>query len=321
MYLLFLIISCIGVIYFAAARRRFDYFSLAFFSAIMYFLPGFFGYASYRIDGYWHDNELVDETYVVMIFVLSFLVFSGIVFSQRKLIPRLERQVQPKYSFVLVWLIILSIIGLFGVLLTLGDVVSSNDKNEVLDGLGRWYIIFISAVTIGLPLAFAVRKKLSFFLFFLFLVFDLYLGNRSSMAISLMSLFVIALSQNQKPVRLLDHWLIAVLVVFFVFFMLIIKQISSAIKFGDMSIVQSIASESDFVINSIVHSEPFITQTVLNSVIVNNFKTGLDHVVLVLYQFIIFSGNIGLNSLSFNDYFQPFLFPGVDYGMASNIWA
>jgi len=321
MYLLFLIVSCIGAIYFVAAKRRFDYFSLAFFSAILYFSPGFFGYASYHINGYWYHQELVDETYAVMIFVVSSLVFSGIVFSQRQSIPRLERQVEPRYSFVLAWLIVLSFIGLFGVLLTSGGVIASHNKSEVLEGLNRWHIIFTSAATIGLPLAFAARKKLSFFLFFLFLVFDLYIGNRSGIVISLMSVFVIALSQNQKPVRLLEHWLIAALVVFFGLFMLIIKQLLAAIKFGDVSIVQAIASESGFLINSIVQSEPFVTQTVLNSVIVNNFKTELDHVFSVFYQFIVFSENIGLHSLSFNDYFQPTLFPAVEYGMASNIWA
>jgi hypothetical protein len=41
----------------------------------------------------------------------------------------------------------------------------------------------------------------------------------------------------------------------------------------------------------------------------------------VVGQFTLFSGEAGLVFRSFNGYFQPALFPDVEWGMANNIWA
>src|SRR5690606_41059085 len=59
----------------------------------------------------------------------------------------------------------------------------------------------------------------------------------------------------------------------------------------------------------------------LNEVVLRGFRTEFDHVSAVVYQLLFFSDKLGLTASSFNDYFQGALFPGVDYGMASNIWA
>lgn len=43
MQIAFLSVAAFGGAYFLIWKRSFDYFTLAFFSAIIYFLPGFFG--------------------------------------------------------------------------------------------------------------------------------------------------------------------------------------------------------------------------------------------------------------------------------------
>ena len=43
MYDLFIATTVIGLIYFIFAKRRFDFFTLAFFSCIFYFIPGYLG--------------------------------------------------------------------------------------------------------------------------------------------------------------------------------------------------------------------------------------------------------------------------------------
>ena len=44
MHLAFLVLALGGLSYFLLARRTFNFYSLAYISACIYFLPGFFGY-------------------------------------------------------------------------------------------------------------------------------------------------------------------------------------------------------------------------------------------------------------------------------------
>ncbi|HUE85833.1 MAG TPA: hypothetical protein VMO26_07110, partial [Vicinamibacterales bacterium] len=69
------------------------------------------------------------------------------------------------------------------------------------------------------------------------------------------------------------------------------------------------------------HSEPFTTQANLNEVIRTNFLVGMSHFESVVNQFVVFASDMGGEVVSFNDRFQPVLFPGVRGGMANNIWA
>ena len=63
-------IAALGACYFVVKKRQFDYFALAFFSALVYFIPGFVGATSYSVDGQWSDTPIHPEVYGVMIFVL-----------------------------------------------------------------------------------------------------------------------------------------------------------------------------------------------------------------------------------------------------------
>ena len=45
--LFFVIVSIIGIIYFLFKRRKFDFYSIGFFSSLLYFSPGYFGEVSY----------------------------------------------------------------------------------------------------------------------------------------------------------------------------------------------------------------------------------------------------------------------------------
>ena len=101
----------------------------------------------------------------------------------------------------------------------------------------------------------------------------------------------------------------------------IIKHLLYAIKIGDYDRVLSSISDSGFLLSSFIKSESFIIQAILNEVVINQFKTGFDHINYVVFQFIIFSNNLGVDVPSFNGYFQPALFPDVGYGIANNIWA
>ena len=68
----FILISVIGVLYFSVAKRQFDFFTIGFFSACVYFLPGYFGFALYPpgTEYVTLPAKLLDETYMVMVVLL-----------------------------------------------------------------------------------------------------------------------------------------------------------------------------------------------------------------------------------------------------------
>lgn len=153
------------------------------------------------------------------------------------------------------------------------------------------------------------------------LLFNLYIGFRSPLAIALISVFVLAISRKGAPVRLISYWRLGLVVVFFGFFLFVVKHVIYAVKAGNYGVVVESLKNVQFIFYAFIKSEPFVVQSILNSVVVNDFETGLDHIIYSFFQFFLFSRDLGLDMVSFNSYFQPALFADVEYGMASNIWA
>ncbi|MEO1576714.1 MAG: hypothetical protein AAFU65_17335, partial [Pseudomonadota bacterium] len=73
MYLLFILVSLLGALWFGWARRSCDLFTVAYGTSCLYFMPGYFGFAlmlptpsrPYKL-----PIALVDDVYLVMLCVL-----------------------------------------------------------------------------------------------------------------------------------------------------------------------------------------------------------------------------------------------------------
>jgi hypothetical protein len=75
-------------------------------------------------------------------------------------------------------------------------------------------------------------------------------------------------------------------------------------------------------VDAVAGSEPFATQMILNEVLRSGFQTDAHYILeSIVAQFTLFSGEFGLDVVSFNELFQPQLFSEVEYGLAANIWA
>ena len=94
MIYVFWIVATIGLFYFVIKVRLFDFFSIAFFSGMLYFMPGFVGYVTEFNTPYSpyvkRPDKIVDEAYLIMIFVQGSILFSAIIydffFQKKKLI-------------------------------------------------------------------------------------------------------------------------------------------------------------------------------------------------------------------------------------------
>jgi hypothetical protein len=129
--------------------------------------------------------------------------------------------------------------------------------------------------------------------------------------------------QRQGTQRLISRNLPALLFVLGTGAMFIIyKCLYILVKMGDFGRVHELLTNPDFYLDAVIGSEPFTTQMVLNECLRTDFQTEMGYIfVSILSQLTLFSAELGFSNESFNDLFQPQLFPEVEFGLAANIWA
>jgi hypothetical protein len=317
---LFVIFAVSGAAYFLFKRRGFDYYTVAFFSAIIYFLPGFFGYTTFHTGGIWRETPLHSEAYLIMTAVIASILLSAVIASRVKNPVNLNIAI-PAPAFIVHTLLFLSLFGAIALTISAGSSIHDADKDVVMENLGRWHILFYSSATIGLPLSFTNKQYRLSFIFLALLVFDLYLGFRSSIAMASISVLALHLATQSRSRLALKEFKILFLIGAIGAFFFLYKSIAFATKSGMWDVVFETLSNSQTYGLMITRSEPFIIQQILNQVIIADFQTSIVNVFGVFSQIILFGPDLGLDSPSFNSLFQPTLFPSVEYGMASNIWA
>jgi hypothetical protein len=320
MQLFFYAISILGLAYFLLAKRRFDWFAVAFFSASIYFLPGFFGYTSYLSLTQWVETEINSEAYAIMILVDFIILFSAVISDlfSRKMDIHKEGQGSP---YVLYIVLCIAITGLLLMLFTTGNELFGADKQGVMDSLNRSHILFYTAIMIGATMSFEFKRWKLFSLFCVLVIFDLFIGFRTSLAIAGISIFTLWLSKKGERRLIIGSWkpLLGGSVLGFLLFFY--KEIAYAIKIGDWDLLQSLLNDPNTYTAMFQTSEPFIAQSILNEVTMLDYSVGWGHLMGIFYQFILFSPELTSEGFSFNALFQISLFPEVEYGMANNIWA
>jgi hypothetical protein len=230
----------------------------------------------------------------------------------------------PANCSILYATLFLAVAGLVLMLITTGSALFYSDKQSMLGELNRYHILFYTATMIGCTMSFEYKKWSLLTIFFLLIMFDVFIGFRTSLAISLIGIFTLWLSKKGKTRFLLHYWKQGIVVGLMGIFLFLYKQIAYAVKIGDMDLLISVfrgTSDTSIFRAMFVNSEPFIVQSTLNAVTQSNYSVGLDHLKGLVYQLILFAPQLGLKAVSFNDLYQKDLFPEIDYGMANNIWA
>lgn len=323
MQMVFTIVATLGLLYFLFGKRRFDFFSVAFFSACVYFLPGFFGYAlapPTSLMPVRQPVELIDEAYWVMVAVLLAVLFGAICFD---LIVR-ERKTKITLRGSQSAVVVATVMALVGFVLTVattGSALLLADKHTMMVELNRWHIVWVMGASLGAVLSFVQSRWGLFSVCMALLLFDIYIGFRSSFAITLIAIFTLWISSKGSQRFVIENWRIGILGLLGALFIFIYKFLYIAIKRGDWGLVVDRLGNPLFYLTTIIRSEPFTTQVILNEVIRENFRVGTEHFTGLMYQFLLFAPALGAETTSFNDLFQPTLFPGTFAGMANNIWA
>jgi hypothetical protein len=319
---LFYLVAIAGLLYVVLKKRRFDFLAIGFLSAIVYFMPGFFGSVLFP-DTPWSltPDPIIPATYVVYVMVMAAILLAAILhdlFPESK--PRHWVLRGSRDTCVLA--LFLGLTGLGMCVATTGAALLSTDKTEMLAALNRWIILWEGGASIAAVTAFSRKRWSVFTLSLLLIAGDVYIGNRVVAAITTMTLFTLVLS-SQRPSRLaVRQFVVGALGFGAAAFFFVYKYLYIYVKEKDWAAIGASLKNPGFYLLSIRGSEPFITQTILNEVLRTGFTVPMEHFKTSLNQFMFLAGSLGADIRSYNDYFQLTLFPNsYNYGMANNIWA
>ncbi|MDR9793249.1 hypothetical protein Q8A72_09715 [Aeribacillus pallidus] len=318
MKMVFIFLCLLGMFYFVIKKRHFDFFSIAFFSTLIYFMPGFFGYVLEPASNFY--QPIITKTYFIMILVIIFIIITAILFDFMYVEKKINLEITGINKSVYV-IVFLALIGFILSLITIGPQLFSPDKGVILENINRWQLLWVTSSIIGCIVSYLQKKKLLFVICLILLLIDMYVGFRVNLAITLIALLVIKFSKGNYRTVLIKKWkwILSGLLVSILFF--IYKPIYRLVKIGDWGTIKHLLTDVNFYLYSLSKSEPFYVQTILNEINRLEYHIGLSHFQSIIYQFILFAPQLGAEIKSFNSIFQSQLFPSVTWGMANNIWA
>ncbi|UCI07151.1 hypothetical protein [Mesorhizobium sp. B1-1-8] len=334
-------------------QGRVDPLSLAFASTCIYFAPGFYG--SVHVGGY--SAPIDPIAYVAMAIVVTSLTVVAAAADKVALGPPLDadfgRMIAPA-------LLLAAIASMAVSLVTIGSGYVCADKVEMLKHIDLWYYYAAYAVPFSFVAALACRQWAIVFACSVLLVLDLAIGFRASTAITFLGAATLYGQGALKGWRRAATFAAVVLVIGVG--LLLVKQAAYTIKYAMASqcyleVPESTAPETgdlrapdptaprisqvsaqeqlfhfggqlrrpDVYVAAVTQSEPFVTQSILNETVRQDFRTNDGYLVRQLLSGVpggatIFGMHLG-DVPTFTSMFQAELFPDVDFDMASNPWA
>ncbi|MCA8988241.1 MAG: hypothetical protein KDA78_11395 [Planctomycetaceae bacterium] len=317
---LFMFILAAGSFYFTTAKRRTDWYCVAFASAAIYFLPGILGETS--IPG--ETLPVSDLCYFVMSLVMGSLWCSAIMYDLRM---KANQAAMPAAStastsavsenyFALTATLLQSLGCLYAIQVS-GTALLSQSKHEMAQTFTQFHLLWL----MGAPTAFIVsvfyRRYLLSLINFVSMLGILFIGSRTQLAIGVIGAITILLARRGVH-PIIRHKKTCMTVVAFVCFVFLYKQCYIALKAGDIEGASTRLSERWA--DAFLSSEPVAIQHILNVVVLDDYR-------LPAYEYISrsflaqVSGAYTSKEASFGDIATYDIFGDLGYGMASNIWA
>jgi hypothetical protein len=335
MQLLFICIALGGLCYFLLVRRQFDLLALGFLSGCAYFFPGFVGEVIYPLEAssvYGIHLEIDPSTYLVMVLVLGSILGVALLSSRMGLEARVlmvqaaaqtQRETPQKLSFMPE---VATFWAVFGLAMTWqtagGDILFSPDKNLILEEFTRWSVLWSIGSVVGLLMAVEQRRLLLALVCAGLIGVEMYVGFRVSLATALIGLIYISLNRLGEVRALIAKFHVFALGALGMGALLVYKYLYIAIKFGDFDYVWANLANPELYHAALFRSEPFLTQAILNQVLIEEYRVGWAHLDNLFASLMIFSSELGLEVQGFNDLVQPHLFGSITQsGIAANIWA
>jgi len=325
-YIVYLLVVMFGLVYFSSVKRAFDFTSLAFLSAVVYFSPAFAGFIvlpgsppivqAIESQTYWVLSTILGVIFLTIILCDVISRNLGFVVNHR-IALRNDEHVGEIAAFF-------AIVSFVALLFNLRDVLASTDKQEVLKAVGRAHIVFEYSISIGALVSFQNRHWKLAFLFFGFLIFDLIIGFRAAAVTTFLAAIVMEM-RRLGPIRLIGRFRLLGSMFAALIAALLFKQFLFAIRHGlatgDFSMLRAQAGDPLSYLLAFAQAEPSVTMATLNSIVINRFELPFEHLLTAIISFVPLVNEFGFDVKDFNSKFQPALFPYIEWGMAGNVFA
>jgi hypothetical protein len=325
----FVLIALCGCGYVAIARRTFDLCGLAFLSCIVYYWPALIGVAVLP------DVELrfsiIDEGTYDVLSIAAAMLLAATVVSDRMSAAQVVRGGQLPARLALAddklvgpVALLVAVCALAVTLASAGDAISSTNKQELLERLGRSHIIFEFSASIATLVFIQSRKWLPAIPSVVLLAIDLALGFRTAAVTTLLAAVVLTARLN-GPQRLIHRWKLGLLLASALISMMILKQFMFALRVllttGDPGLLLDQIGRPELYLMGIIVSEPSVVTAVLNEVVMTGYSLDASHFYASVLAFLPGGDLIGVGTPGFNDLYQRELFPDIDWGMAASFFA
>lgn len=313
-------------LYFLLKKRRIDFLTIYCFSSLIYYLPLFWGKAILTISKEsFKQYALSEYFYFVILLNFIFLLFWAYIFDnylkKSQKIYEISIYNSNKKTLKIIFIFIFMLL-----LITIKEnysIIFSSiyvRKSELLEKSSRFSTFFKQGLVYTTLYYFISRKydknKIYDFLIILLNLFTVvFLAHRSYTVIAIIS--CIYFKQYTKK-RILFKKIGMILSGIMLFVIVSIsKKIITPIKLGMYDLVIQRLTDFDYILSSIIKGEQSVTSTILNQILVTDFRVHYESYLGIFSNFFIY-GDKFFSIKSFSSMFQQQLFPFIDYGMGSS---
>lgn len=238
-------------------------------------------------------------------------VFKPVIYSER-----VEGRPSMHYAQITALLVMLSL-GI--VIVQAKGALFENDKPELMKQLGYGYKFFSITTLFLLSLSYHSKWRFGFALVVVALIFDLFLGFRTTAAFAVL-LFTCLYFSNVR-LNLRKTLLVFSLVIVLFLFSLVFKPILIVIKTGNLDFFLNLLQDENSYKYLTLASESTTISIVFNEILSSNFSVKSDYLLDVFYQLIPFLTNLlDIPTTSFADYYKQELMGEEAESFASSFW-
>lgn len=316
MRFLTIILFIVLILYVIVRKRKFDFFSIAAFSYIIYYFPVFNGYLRNNNTG---NQIFISNMTYFCIFIFGFLLLFFMIFFDKYYIKAGNnsnkvsnvKMLKSKNELSNFCVLILSIIGIVLMIITFrnyGGFSGAFNKVNLLKNANKIteYMKYIGLFVFVYSFIFKGKFiKLCRILSLCIMFYTFLLGHRSFIVIGIISIFMHYVG-TKNPVRLLEiikknkkkFFFIVICLLFFLF----VKNIFAAFMAGNYELVFSRLSSKEYYIDTLLESESNIIMNNLNNIVVYGFKYSFSDFVIGVVSLIPLVGGRILNAFNYTTF-------------------
>lgn len=311
-------ITILGLLYFILKKRNIDFFTLSFFSSVIYFSPSYTSMFSST------DFNIMVSLYhlIVLSLIITFTFIYDFFYKPKYLIAN-KKKVQLKNfnnskleSAEIILYIFLIVISLIFIFLRLDQIFGTGKPNY-----GREYAVFSVVVPLSFIYSFYKKRIMITILIVGLILIDIIAGNRE---LTVFSIFGLGMFFSYKigRIRLIKYYRIIFGIISLTTILLIYKGIYRAIKAGQYDLVLNRLTDSSYWVDSFIYGEPMTTQSILDRVLSYHYIYDGKYLINFLYSLVPFTRAWGFEPDTPGMFINQYVFADVNYkGVASNIWA